>query len=102
MAHSGHPATEFQCPLLRVKRTLIGSAPISAFDPKRTFAGHQPNHLWSAVLTSYQALFRALVEATRHSLREVRLRQCARFLNRKTTPDAAQLRQPRKRTATRK
>jgi len=28
---------ESQCPLLGVKRTLIGSAAMSAFDPKRTF-----------------------------------------------------------------
>src|SRR6516165_5380011 len=35
-AQSGHSATEFQCPLLGVKRTLLGGAPMSAFDPKRT------------------------------------------------------------------
>ena len=30
-------ATEFQCPLLGAKRTLIGRNGMSAFDPKRTF-----------------------------------------------------------------
>src|SRR5262249_45366937 len=29
-------ATEFRCPLLGVKRTLIEEAAMSAFDPKRT------------------------------------------------------------------
>jgi hypothetical protein len=29
---------EFQCPVLGVKRTLTGRAPMSAFDPKRTFS----------------------------------------------------------------
>src|SRR5262249_36194303 len=37
LAQSGHSVTEFRCPLLGVKRTLIGSASMSAFDPKRTF-----------------------------------------------------------------
>ena len=36
LAHSGHFAIEFQCPLLGVKRTLVGGAAMSAFDPKRT------------------------------------------------------------------
>jgi len=36
LAQSGHSATEFQCLLLGVKRTLILSAAMSAFDPKRT------------------------------------------------------------------
>src|SRR6516165_3659208 len=36
LAQSGHFATEFQCPLFGVKRTLIGSAAMSAFDPKQT------------------------------------------------------------------
>src|SRR5262249_16196166 len=49
MAQSGHHAAEFQCLLLGVKRTLLGGAPMSAFDPKRTFAlqfccdAHGPN-----------------------------------------------------------
>ena len=38
LAQSGHSTTEFQCPLLGVKRTLIERAPMSAFDPKRTSA----------------------------------------------------------------
>jgi hypothetical protein len=38
LAQSGHRAAEFQCPLLGVKRTLVGGAAMSAFDPKRTFA----------------------------------------------------------------
>jgi hypothetical protein len=38
---------------------------MSANDPKRTFAGAQPNHLRSAGLTRYHALFRALGEAMR-------------------------------------
>jgi hypothetical protein len=32
LAQSGHYATEFQCPLLGVKRTLVGDAAMSAFD----------------------------------------------------------------------
>jgi hypothetical protein len=36
LAQSGHHATEFQCPLSGVKRTLSGHLPTSAFDPKRT------------------------------------------------------------------
>src|SRR6516164_8611640 len=36
VAQSGHFAAEFQCPLLGVKRTLIGRAPMSTSDPKRT------------------------------------------------------------------
>src|SRR6516162_8571843 len=36
LAQSGHPATEFRCPLLGVKRTLIGRARMSDYDPKRT------------------------------------------------------------------
>jgi len=38
LAQGGHSATEFQCPLSGVKRTLRGHAPMSAFDPKRTSA----------------------------------------------------------------
>src|SRR5262249_14472949 len=38
MAQSGHSSTEFQCPLLGVKRTSYGRAPMSAFDPKGTFS----------------------------------------------------------------
>ena len=38
LAQSGHSATEFQCPLLGVKRTLPKRPPMSAFDPKRTWA----------------------------------------------------------------
>jgi hypothetical protein len=42
-----------ECPLLRVNRTLIGSAPMSAFDPKRTFAGHfQPTGLPATIRAS--------------------------------------------------
>src|SRR5215469_13849970 len=37
LAQSGHHAAEFQCLLLGVKRTLLGRAPMSSFDPKRTF-----------------------------------------------------------------
>ena len=36
LAQSGHFATESQCPLLGVKRTLVGDAAMSAYDPKRT------------------------------------------------------------------
>ena len=43
LAQSGHSMTEFRCPLLGVKRTLLGHCGMSAFDPKRTF--------WSAELT---------------------------------------------------
>jgi hypothetical protein len=35
-AQSGHCPTGFQCLLLGVKRTLVGDAAMSAFDPKRT------------------------------------------------------------------
>src|SRR6516225_9820253 len=38
LAQSGHPDTLNQCPLLGVKRTLTGRAPMSAFDPNRTQA----------------------------------------------------------------
>src|SRR6516225_2744122 len=38
LAQSRHAATEFQCPLSGVKRKLIGGAPMSAFDPKRTLS----------------------------------------------------------------
>ena len=37
LAQSGHPDVLNRCPLLRVKRTLLGRAPMSAYDPKRTF-----------------------------------------------------------------
>jgi hypothetical protein len=37
LAQSGHFAIEFRCPLLGVKRTLVGDAAMSAFDPKRTW-----------------------------------------------------------------
>jgi hypothetical protein len=37
LAQSGHPTIARQCPLLGVKRTLVGDAAMSAFDPKRTF-----------------------------------------------------------------
>ena len=36
LAQSGHSTTEFQCPLLGVKRTSEECAAMSAFDPKRT------------------------------------------------------------------
>ena len=36
LAQSGHFAAEFPCPLSGVKRTLVGGAAMSAFDPKRT------------------------------------------------------------------
>ena len=38
LAQSGHRDALNQCPLLGVKRTLIGGAPMSAIDPKRTSA----------------------------------------------------------------
>src|SRR5262249_8748543 len=37
LAQSRHSTTEFQCPLLGVKRTFIQPASMSAIDPKRTF-----------------------------------------------------------------
>src|SRR6516162_8472272 len=37
LPQSGHFPTEFQCPLLEVKRTSVAPSPMSAFDPKRTF-----------------------------------------------------------------
>src|SRR5215472_6461968 len=46
LAQSGHHAGEFQCPLLGVKRTLLGGAPMSAFDPKR----HCPVRLHQSAL----------------------------------------------------
>src|SRR5215472_5823580 len=36
LAQSGHPHHTRRCPLLGVKRTLIGHGLMSAFDPKRT------------------------------------------------------------------
>jgi hypothetical protein len=41
MAQSGHFTAEFQCPLWGVKRTLVGDAAMSAFDPKQTLAGSE-------------------------------------------------------------
>src|SRR5215469_3006566 len=38
LAQSGHSTTEFQCPLLGVKRTFLELVSMSAFDPKRTSA----------------------------------------------------------------
>src|SRR6516165_342165 len=38
LAQSRHPASEFRCPLLGVKRTSVATSPMSAFDPKRTLA----------------------------------------------------------------
>ena len=38
LAQSGHRGTEFQCPLLGVKRTLIFRAVMPVIDPNRTFA----------------------------------------------------------------
>src|SRR5215471_4907728 len=35
LAQSGHSSSRQQCPLLGVKRTLLGGAAMSAFDPKR-------------------------------------------------------------------
>src|SRR5262249_61091313 len=37
LAQSGHGNPAQQCPLLGVKRTLLGHCGMSAFDPKRTF-----------------------------------------------------------------
>ena len=42
LAQSGHPDPFNQCPLLGVKRTLVGGAAMSAFDPKRTFQSARP------------------------------------------------------------
>jgi hypothetical protein len=73
LAQSGYPSVVRRCPLLGVKRTSGESAPMSAFDPKRTFAG-----LRSAGLTCYHALFRAFGEAMRHSpARSATLSVCA-------------------------
>src|SRR6516225_7886636 len=41
LAQSGHHATEFQCPLLGVKRAWPKHSSMSAFDPKRTYALQQ-------------------------------------------------------------
>src|SRR6516225_618804 len=82
--------------LLGAKRTSFGLRQMSAFDPKRTF---QPNHLRSAGLTRYHALFRALGEAMRHSpARRGDFVSVRDFSAAKTTRGAVQLRQPRKRT----
>src|SRR5215469_16810133 len=42
LAQSGHSTTEFQCPLLGVKRTFARRPPMSAFDPKRASAMRLP------------------------------------------------------------
>jgi len=49
MAQSGHCKTKFQCPLSGVKRTLIGRAAMSAFDPKRTLVSPKSRNgtLWN-------------------------------------------------------
>ena len=51
LAQSGHFAAEFRCPLLGVKRTLVGDAAMSAFDPKRTSAKAHTDSLKCASLT---------------------------------------------------
>ena len=51
LAQSGHFAAEFRCPLLGVKRTLVGDAAMSAFDPKRTSAKAHTDSLECASLT---------------------------------------------------
>jgi hypothetical protein len=38
LAQSRHPDRLNQCLLLEVRRTWFGSAPMSAYDPKRTLA----------------------------------------------------------------
>jgi len=43
LARSGLPNALNQCPLSGVKRTLVGGASMSAFDPKRTSAPNTAN-----------------------------------------------------------
>src|SRR6516164_8561125 len=49
LAQSGHSTTEFRCLLLGVKRTLVGGAAMSAFDPKRTLVSPKSRNerLWN-------------------------------------------------------
>src|SRR5262249_53511730 len=49
LAQSRHPDALNQCPLLGVKRTLVGGATMSAFDPKRTpaMAAGVVDRLWT-------------------------------------------------------
>jgi hypothetical protein len=42
MAQSGHADRTYECPLLGVKRTSVGHAVLSAFDPKRPFGLLRP------------------------------------------------------------
>ena len=42
LAQGRHFTVEFQCPLLRVKRTLVSHSAMSAFDPKRTLPERRP------------------------------------------------------------
>jgi len=47
LALSGHHDRAEPCPLLRVKRTSCGDAPMSAYDPKRTSWRSRPSSLCS-------------------------------------------------------
>jgi hypothetical protein len=51
MALGGHPKVTDQCPLSGVKRTSRFTAPMSAYDPKRT-----TQLLWCGSLRGYEAL----------------------------------------------
>ena len=77
LAQSGHSATEFQCPLLEVKRTSARHCEMSAFDPKRTLyfvllsrSGatliHEGQRFWAAHVASLQSV--KLETAETHSI----------------------------------
>src|SRR5262249_52052675 len=50
MAQSRHHDRAEPCPLSGVKRTLRGHAPMSAYDPSRTFVGESSIHRWMAAV----------------------------------------------------
>jgi hypothetical protein len=49
LAQSGHPVALNQCPLLGVKRTLLGLYGMSANDPKRTMTAYETFHRVPAI-----------------------------------------------------
>src|SRR6516165_2553516 len=82
LAPSGHRVGEFQCPLLGVKRTSLGHASMSAFDPKRTLEGLESRLLGNLAYDAILALVSRV--STRRELRRERVRSrcCLKTKNR--------------------
>src|SRR5215467_12028839 len=62
LAQSGHHKRADPCPLLGVKRTLIGDDAMSAFDPKETSADLQPSTELDREVSLLAAILLALFE----------------------------------------